>query len=178
MQDQILYTVTGGEYDVINREGQIAKNLQSKAARLILADVSVRYTQYSLRKKFATTQNPYHFDVSGGLSPNGFVALKGAGSNLFAVGGDISYGEDTLYQFDTTLPSDPILINTLKLAGPIKDIEVHDNLLYVSSIEGVSIYQITAAKQLQKLTTIDRISLQGNTLCTECGGRQFMGCAY
>ena len=48
-----------------------------------------------------------------------------------------------------------------KLAGPIKDIEVHDNLLYVSSIEGVSIYQITAAKQLQKLTTIDRISLQG-----------------
>src|SRR5690606_7993651 len=154
LRDQILYTVTGGEYEVINREGRLAKRLRSNVARLIAADVSDPVRPVILEKEFSNVTRPYHFDVTGGLGAQGFVALEAMNNDLFAV------GSDRLYHFDITLAADPLLINEVTLAGQVRDLVARDGLLYVSSVDGVSIYQLTDRRELRRLAVIDRLLLK------------------
>src|SRR5690606_33392459 len=146
---------TGGEYDVVTRDGRLAKKLRSNVARLVVADVADPVRPVILEKEFAESSHPYHFDVTGGLGTTGFVALADMDDNLFAAGGN------SLFHFDLTLAADPLLLKQLELQNAIRDIVAQNGLLYVSHSGGVSIYQLTADRQLRELTLIDRLRLQG-----------------
>ncbi|MBL4672902.1 MAG: IPT/TIG domain-containing protein, partial [Arenicella sp.] len=156
--DQIVYAVTGGRYKVIGREsGRVEKTLSSNVARLIVADVSDPVRPQIIEKEFSTELLSYHIDVTGGLSPKGFVALVGNGVNLYAI------GASSLYHFDTTLPAAPVLLNTIQLEGSARDIVVDNDLLYLSDSRGVHIYQLTQQRQIRKLRTISSTELRGTT---------------
>src|SRR5690606_10853060 len=116
LRDQILYAVTGGEYDVVTRDGRLAKKLRSNVARLVVADVADPVRPVILEKEFAESSHPYHFDVTGGLGTTGFVALADMDDNLFAAGGN------SLFHFDLTLAADPLLLKQLELQNAIRDI--------------------------------------------------------
>lgn len=155
--EQLLYAVTGGTYDVINFEGQITRRLSSQTARLVIADISDPVRPVILENELGDGSEslPFHFDVTGGLSPSGFIAVAASGANLYAVGGT------RLYHFDITLPTEPNLLNTLELPSTARDMLVDGELIYISDPTGVQIYQLTDRRRLRLLNTIDRTDLNG-----------------
>jgi len=155
INEQVLYAVTGGQYDLFNSAGQIAKRLSSNVARLIITDVSDPVHPQIIQKQFATDVKDYHFDVTGGLSPDGFIDMVSSDNNLLLIGGS------QLFHFDITLAADPELLNTINLGRTIRDIEVHQGLIYLSDSRGVHIYRLGMDRTLQHLHSIGTDVLSG-----------------
>jgi len=158
LDDQVLYAVTGGHYDVIGEQsGRIEKVLRSNVARLVVANVADPVRPIIIEKEFAEAFLPYHLDVTGGLSPEGFAGIAGSGNNLFALGGK------GLYHFDITLPAEPVLLHTLALNGTARDIAIDGDIVYISDSVGIHIYEITQQRNLRQIKTISSIELKGTT---------------
>ena len=155
MGEQILYLVTGGNFDVINSNGVITKRLNSNVARLVAVDVVDPVNPQILQKEFLDELKPYHFDVTSGLDPDGFVDAVIDSNNLYLLGGN------KLYHFDITLATDPLLLNTVTLEGNSKSLAVNNNVAYVSTENSIEIYRLFENSVLQLIDAIPQISLNG-----------------
>jgi hypothetical protein len=156
--DQLIYAVTGGSYQVIDAEsGRLARVLRSQVARLAVADISDPVHPVIIEKEFGGQFLPYHIDIDGGLSPQGFAAVTGAGVDLLAAGGT------RLFHFDTTLAAEPILLNTVELAGTARDVVLDGRIIYLSDSAGIHIYEITDQRRIQLHASIPTTRLRGTT---------------
>ena len=155
LNGQLLYVVTGGGFDVINDRGEIAKRLTSNVARLVLADISDPVNPQIVSKTFVNVDEPYHFDVTGGLNPKGFVDIALFEDELFAVGGK------QLFHFDITLPADPALLNRVTLANEISDVVVEQGVLYIGTSKTIEIYKLNTDKTLSHLGAVPNSTLSG-----------------
>jgi hypothetical protein len=153
--EQLIYLVTGGHYEVVNEQGVTTNSLRSSTARLIIADVSDPVHPVTLSKLFANGEEPYHFNVSGGLPPSGFTDIAVEDRNLYLVGGK------QLYHFDVTLPTDPLLLSSQRLLSDVSAIAVKDGLLYLATASGIELYRVDNEQRLTHLGKLTTTDLQG-----------------
>ena len=150
---QLLYAVTGGFYDIINKNGTFIRRLSSNDARLVLTDVSDPVRPQVIEKEFAEKLFPYHFATK--LNPLGFIDIKLDGDDLFLVGGN------RLYHFDITLANDPLLLNNVAFNQTITGLAARDGLVYVAHESGLSIYRVGADRIIRELATFTVAKLGG-----------------
>ncbi|HHO59355.1 MAG TPA: hypothetical protein ENJ64_03865, partial [Thiotrichales bacterium] len=156
LADQVLYAVTGGSYEAIDRLGQVVGKPSTSIAQLIVADIADPVRPQIVQKQLASLSNPYHLNVV--LPPDGFNSIEKAGDELFIAGGN------HLYHFDTTLPTEPLLLAELELPAGIRSVNFHDQRLYVSGDFGVMIYQLDGERKLRKVKLISRDFLGGGAV--------------
>ncbi|MCP5078979.1 MAG: hypothetical protein GY951_13105, partial [Psychromonas sp.] len=145
---QMLYAITGGSFDITDKSGKIVKRLSGQSARLVLADVSDPVNPIILEKEIAGKLQPYHFALN--IAPEGFSKLEVNGNNLLVA------GANKLYLFDITLPADPLLQGQpIQLSSTINDIVFENDLVYISSNAGLSIYRLNADRQLERIKLLD-----------------------
>ncbi|HAG93560.1 MAG TPA: hypothetical protein DCL78_05540, partial [Gammaproteobacteria bacterium] len=156
LTEQLMYAVTGGYYDVVKEDGT-RQRLTTKTARLMLIDLSDPVRPQVLEKQFANNQEPkpYHFDVSGGINPAGFVDVASDERYLQIIGGR------KLYHFDRTLSTDPLLLQTVTLAADSSGLVFDQGLSYISTSKGIEIYRVGADELLQQVMVIPTSRLGG-----------------
>jgi hypothetical protein len=137
---QVLYAVTGGSYQAIDRAGRVLGEPVSTEAQLIVADVADPVHPVIIEKDLLGELLPYHHKVI--LPPDGFRDIAVSGRDLFIVGGN------KLYHFDVTLPTDPLLLADIDITGEIDDVYVDGGLVYVSGDFGIHIYRIDVSREL------------------------------
>ncbi|WP_040307733.1 IPT/TIG domain-containing protein, partial [Agarivorans albus] len=155
MANQVLYAITGGEYDVYDFSGRLSKKLRTNVARLVVADVSDPVKPVIVEKSFSDLVKPYVFDVDGGLGSKGFETIALSKNDLFIAGGR------EMYHFDVTLATDPILLNRYELSGNVRDILTDEKLIYVSHSGGVEVFRRENNRTLWSIALIDRTVLSG-----------------
>ncbi|MCJ8274147.1 MAG: IPT/TIG domain-containing protein, partial [Psychrosphaera sp.] len=146
---QLLYTLTGGHYEVIDINGTVLETPSTATAQLIVVDISDPVNPVTLSKTFAGSLKPYFYQSS--LSPEGFTDIVLQGNDLYAIGGD------KLLRFDVSLASDPLLVEDIDVNQTNHAIAVADDVVYLSRNDGISIYY---REQNQDLRQIGDISKQ------------------
>ena len=164
--DQILYSVTGGTYDIYDeRTGALGKRLSSSVARLFVADLSDPTNPQIIEKELTDGVAPYFIDVDGGIEPSGFELITGEDNRLYVAGGQ------SLFVFDTTLAADPILLERITLEGRARDIAVENGIIYLSTSLGIEILKENDEGLLQRIGQVDRVKLGGTTDRLHLDGR-------
>lgn len=155
LHGQILYSVTGGGYDPIDREGRVLPNYTTSKAQLVVADISDPVHPIIVEKQFIADLFPYHIDVT--LPPDGFRDIAIEDNNMYLIGGN------RLYHFDLTLPAEPLLLTELSmgLEQTINGIAVSDDLVYLSGVFGLKIYRLQPDRTLLELKNISASVLGG-----------------
>jgi hypothetical protein len=163
--DQLIYAVTGGSYDIEDKDGRRLKHLASSTARLVVVDTSDAVRPRVLEKTIAGSTYPFFHSVPGGFTAtDGFTGLTRDGANLYAVGGG------RLLHFDVTVPADPLylgdvpineVINGQAVEARTRAVVAKDNLIFVSSTQGIHVFQRDAFNKLRLLDQIDRTKLGG-----------------
>ncbi|VAW50557.1 Alkaline phosphatase, partial [hydrothermal vent metagenome] len=156
LDDQVLYAVTGGGYEAIDRLGRVVGNPVTSTAQLIVADVSDPVNPEIIRKDIANISNPYHLNVV--LPPDGFRAIEKNDDDLFIAGGL------HFYHFDTTLATDPLLLADIVLPSTVTDVTYDDNLVYVTGEFGLIIYRLNTQRELIKVKSLDTTYLGGQVV--------------
>ena len=155
LQSQVLYAVTGGGYQAIDRQGTKLGHPTTSQAELVVADISDPVHPTIVDKQLADLSTPYQMKIT--LPPDGFRALAVDGKDLFLAGGN------QLYQLDITLPTAPQVLNHVALGadGVVSGLAVKDDLLYVAGNFGVKIYQRLADRTLREIDDIGTAALGG-----------------
>jgi len=154
VRDQILYAVTGGGYQAMDRQGRILGQLSTPKAQLVLSDISDPVHPELIYKEVADQRRPYHLSVT--LPPEGFKDLALDGTDLFLVGGQ------RLYHMDVTLAADPLLLADRLLDGAVESVLTRDGLLYVATANGIRIFQLLPDRNLREIAALSDDHLGGS----------------
>ncbi|PCJ97895.1 MAG: hypothetical protein COA42_24470, partial [Alteromonadaceae bacterium] len=151
--EQIVYAVTGGSYQAIDRQGTLVDTLSSARAQLVIADVSNPVNPRILTKEIATQEFPFFHDEV--LQPVGFSDVQLSGENLYVIGGD------RLLHFDLTLPTDPLLLSEHRYLDLLHGMSVEGDTLYLVGDFGLKILRLDASRELETIQEIDAAVLGG-----------------
>ncbi|EKD36914.1 MAG: hypothetical protein ACD_75C01326G0001, partial [uncultured bacterium] len=153
VKDQLLYAVTGGSYDVVYRNGESGPTFTTSRAQLVISDISDPVHPELIYKHLADQEWPYHYNDT--LPPDGFRSIALEDRELYLLGGN------RLSHFDVTLAADPLLLEDLVLPATGNHLAVKDNVVYVSTADGIVIYRLLADRSLRHLTTLSADVLGG-----------------
>jgi len=156
LHDQILYAVTGGGYEAVDREGTVLGQLSTTKAQLVVSDISDPVHPVLINKNNPDgSESAYHMDIN--LPPDGLREIAVSGNDMFLIGGN------HLYHFDITLAAEPLLLNdyTLDANSVINGLTVSDGLIYISGDFGIRIYQELPDRKLLNIRQIDVAQLGG-----------------
>ncbi|MGD9164002.1 MAG: IPT/TIG domain-containing protein, partial [Chromatiales bacterium] len=153
LKGQILYAVTGGGYEAIDRKGQVLGYPVTANAQLVVSDISDPVHPILVSKELVNETLPYHFKET--LPPDGFREIALAQNDLFLAGGN------RLYHFDVTLAADPLLLHELSFPETLTGLVVEDDLVYVAGGFGVRILRLQVDRTLVELSQIDTTALGG-----------------
>ncbi|KPA12609.1 Cell surface receptor IPT/TIG domain protein, partial [Candidatus Magnetomorum sp. HK-1] len=148
VKDDILYAVTGGTYDVMDRNGKASATLSSASANFLVADISDPVHPQLISKQIAEQEEPYHLSLL--LQPIGFQRICTDQDHLFIA------GNDYLFHFNISLPAEPFLVEKINLRARLADMLAENGILFVSTINGISIFKLSDESRLNE---IDYISI-------------------
>src|SRR5690606_32704419 len=146
--------VTGGTYRGVEEDGFV-RDISSKAARLVVADVSDPVRPQIIPKELGGEEKAYHAEFT--LSPLGFTDVALGDRDLLVTGGH------RLYRFDVTLPADPLLLDTIDFHGQGSQpdfayaVALKDDLVFVSTDTGVRVLRF---EETRRLGQVDKITAQ------------------
>jgi len=151
VKDQVLYAVTGGSYDPVDREGRRLPTQTATTGRLVLSDISDPVHPAIIEKELAGAWQPFHDEQN-----HGFRDITLSGADLLAV------GSTKLYHYDVTLPADPLYLSHYNLPGQAFGVEVSDGLVYVATGAGIQVYRLMPDRRLRPsaLVAADRLGGQ------------------
>ncbi|RFA32308.1 hypothetical protein CAL65_20010 [Alkalilimnicola ehrlichii] len=161
--DQIVYAVTGGGYELVDRTGKVVGYPTTSRAQLVVADISDPVRPDVVYRQFADLEQPYHLDET--LPPDGFRDIVLDERDLYLLGGD------RLYHFDITLAAEPLLLSVEQLPALGNRLAVADGLIYVSGDDGLAVYRRDVERRLQQIVRIDRERLGGTPGALQVSGR-------
>ena len=151
VKDQILYAVTGGSYEPVDREGRSLAPQTASNGRLVLSDISDPVHPTIIYKELAGSWQPYHDEQN-----HGFRDITLAGADLLAV------GSTKLYHYDITLAADPLYLAHYSLPGQASGVVVSDGLVYVSTSAGIQVYRLMSDRSLRHSALVTADSLGGH----------------
>ncbi|MEY8252162.1 MAG: IPT/TIG domain-containing protein, partial [Colwellia sp.] len=152
-QNQLLYSVTGGQFTPRSREGIESSTIYGATARLNIIDVADPVKPEVLSKESAGSYNSYHFEAPFG--DGRFVDVE-VDNNLL-----VTAAEKRVFIFDVTLATDPFLLTQVETQGTIRDISVHQGMVYIAHSYGVDIYR-SQDDQFEKVASISNSELGGS----------------
>ncbi|ASP40171.1 hypothetical protein CHH28_16465 [Bacterioplanes sanyensis] len=129
-QNQILYAVTGGEFAVRNRAGQLQGIKRSNRARLLLVDTSDPVKPEVLSDTKADQTFSYFFEDE---EAEGFVDID-IDSNTLVVA-----APDHVFIFDITLAASPYLIDELEYDNTVRDVLIHQGQIFIAHARGLDV---------------------------------------
>ncbi|KPA11226.1 fibronectin type III domain protein, partial [Candidatus Magnetomorum sp. HK-1] len=160
VKDDILYAVTGGTYDVMDRNGNASVSLSSASANFLIADIFDPVHPQLISKQIVEQEAPYHLSLL--LQPKGFQRICTDQDHLFIA------GNDYLYHFNISLPAEPFLVEKINLRARVEYMLAENGILFVSIINGISIFKLSDESRLNE---IDYISVD---YLKAVPGNQFM----
>ncbi|PMG39257.1 IPT/TIG domain-containing protein [Shewanella sp. 10N.286.52.B9] len=149
----IIYAVTGGNYQIFDVDGKQVQTLSTKNAELIVLDVSDPVNPIIIEKEIAGVSKKFHFQVP--VSPNGFIDIVRLEDMVFVAGGN------ELYQFDVSQAAAPNLIEQYSISGQVRSLVVSDNLLYVGGTSGITVYKVENKARLRQINQLPSSSIGG-----------------
>ncbi|MCU0661938.1 MAG: IPT/TIG domain-containing protein, partial [Myxococcota bacterium] len=159
IKDQILYAITGGGYDAIDRNGQLVRSLKATKGQLVVSDISDPVHPELVLDVLGKQTLPYHLEVP--LPPSGFTSIVLNDDDLFLVGGN------RLFLLDVTLPADPLLVQDLTLLDSnskpdmASAIVAAKNIVFVSTRSSLRVLRMTSEGLLEETARIPSARLGG-----------------
>jgi hypothetical protein len=150
-KDQLLYTITGGAFEVVNSQGEQVGRIPARTAALMAVNVSNPVHPVPVLKD----GKPWQFKLNG-MDTGGFVDVITVGQELYLA------SRTSLYHFDVTLAAEPVLLETLPVTGTeITSLTASGPLLFVGTDRGITIYRSNDSRRLEQVALLGGSKLGG-----------------
>ena len=153
IKDQLLFILTGGRYQAVNKKGQIIVEKVQSTGKLMLIDISNPLEMDIITKEEADKEQPYFLKET--LYPDGFKDITLEGNALYIIGGS------SLFYCDITIPSDPLLIEKIDLLSTTHDLVVKDDIVYVTTDHAIHILK-KQDEEIREIASIPNYHLGGS----------------